>query len=505
MKNVRLILASSSAHLLNVEAILRSLEGPKRANVILDRVDSSPSALRERMAAFARAMPESPRFVSRFRPILDLNGASSSDWQSALAAHAEAFRQEIGDITEIWVWSLLNPDDKAILEAFPEATIRLYDDGLLTHQSQAMIDCPRPGTPEYRRAIATSGTVIRQHVERLESAHIILDGILPLPSHLESARVEIITASAWQAALQRYLEYGACRPHVPLGIPSNKPTALVIGSSLHRYKLLTYLEERRVYERVIRHLIDAGHFVLWRDHHRIREPFAGYLKTRFARGQFAVPDSDQGVPIEAIGLLQRIDLVTSISSTAQFSFKWLYGSKAFGLRLPEIDYENQPSWLQHLRFPIDLLPALTVPGTGPTSVLETDLLRRIRKLEETARAWSKAAQQSERRERATAERVTRQFEQLRASQEQLRAHNTTIEKRLDVATAALKLQALNFSTQLAEAETARHHAAVQLQSVLKSRRWRYTELPARVARWFKAPQTHLDPVARQSSQANKET
>ena len=219
---------------------------------------------------------------------------------------------------EIFTHTLDKPAEQAILLAYPDARIILFDNGLASHLDRPVY----PGPPNPMR----SGQVPEDLLSRVHMLFFSLLGELPVPNYLANVpRGEFHRTWLLKAAKTAF-----ARAPEAFATECLSPSELILGTSFYRTRLISYEDERFVYVSLLRQLRQRGaSSVIYKEHPRAnREPLI--------RPSDGVQWMESRMPVEIWPLAVEITAGYSISSTALLTMRKLYDipGYAIGRELP---------------------------------------------------------------------------------------------------------------------------------------------------------------------------
>jgi hypothetical protein len=249
-------------------------------------------------------------------------------------------------IDEIWLCFLTRAPEKLVMEAYPEASVHVYEDGLFSYLPQT----PTPAEPDpaslpwparlparVRRWLDARRPVRRfrrhkawldpRHADRLAGAWMLLGDLWPAPA--------VLAAVPWHAVAPQRLRdvLSACRglPAVSAFVPppAPRPAVLVLGQTLSRWGALGRAAELAVYVDTVALIVQRGYDVWWKEHPRAQEPFFAELAAKAPAGRVRELALPFALPVELVA--ERMGLAACVAgiSTAIFYLPRLYGVAGF--------------------------------------------------------------------------------------------------------------------------------------------------------------------------------
>ena len=295
------------------------------------------------------------------------NRGAYSEPEFAQTLHA--VRERVGaspeEVDQIWDCWLTRPAERLLYEAFPQARIVLYEDGLITYtpigvaQSGVATNPHRslrrrirhwqmardPTLSASRRFRYAGGSVDPRHLARVSRAYLQLTDREPLPPALAAVPCERVDYALLRAVLDDLA--AALSEELKAGVPhgegtdgegpeaggAERPRILVLGQALSRNGVMSRASETALYRSVVERVLDLGYSVLWKEHPRVSEPFFDEIADH-ARAlgvgdlvqRLALPHA---YPIELVAPRLRLAGCVVGTSAAPFYLKRLYGIVSF--------------------------------------------------------------------------------------------------------------------------------------------------------------------------------
>lgn len=290
--------------------------------------------------ALSAAMHEVGAAVRHWRSVVDavelLASVRRKIGQGEFDALKAKLRRHLGleRIDELWLCWLTRPPERLVMEAYPEARIHLYEDGLFSYLPQPPV-LPPPGPltrwldarRPVRRFRRHKTGIDPAHAARLQAAWMLLGDRWPAPAVYAGVPWHTIGDGVLQATLAAC----ACAPSVAAFEPAarERPAFLVLGQTLSRWEAMTRAEELAVYAGAVRLAIERGYDVWWKEHPRAQEPFFAELAALAPAGRVREAALPFAMPIELVaGRLGLAGCAAGIS-TAIFYLPRLYGTPSF--------------------------------------------------------------------------------------------------------------------------------------------------------------------------------
>lgn len=246
---------------------------------------------------------------------------------------------EGGHIDQLWCSKLWDSPEKLLCDAFPEAAVMLFEDGLNDYiprpirswrslygfdRPGRLIRRPRRLAGALRDRIAgrhrMTATQVRcvvdaTHADRIARSYLSIADQVPLPPHLGRRPRSAICPDLLRRAVADSAS-AVVGDMPPVGDPDR--TVLVLGQCFWRWGGLDRDAEIRACRAAVSTLIDRGYDVLWKDHPRADPPLADPVGRGFPGGRFAPLDLPPACPVElALGRIGAA-AIASASSSALF-------------------------------------------------------------------------------------------------------------------------------------------------------------------------------------------
>jgi hypothetical protein len=304
-----------------------------------------------------------------WRQVVDLEHMVNSNEHDSLEP-IRTLRTKLGsgEPEELWLTSLWGWPEKVAMEAYPNAQIVLYEDGLHSYipaedYHLSLARCLREPRLAYR--------ALRMRInERRAPGNLSIAPILP--RHL----ARVVASYLWISLMLPPAQYQTRLPWIQLDTRFLKDTinqvspvvddidfeggdghqVIVLGQCFSNYGDVARDVELAWYIDMVRWLQERDYEVIWKEHPRTRQPFLSEL-VHAVPGVRAVPDLGPW-PIELFVERLRLAACASISSTSLYSIPLLFGLPSFS---PASRYTSL------FRFPNDLLAQLvakSIPAMG---------------------------------------------------------------------------------------------------------------------------------------------
>jgi hypothetical protein len=215
---------------------------------------------------------------------------------------------------ELWVCFLTRPAEKALFEAFPRASIILYEDGLMSYLDApvAALDGEKDRNPldslrsgfvslyetafPVRRFRRSRWNIDVRHLKRHRRNYHLLTRHFPLPSSLTNAPTCFVEEryalralrdgspllpppSEFSRAADSDWDGAVTEPETDEAVTEPEtdereaPRALLLGQALSRNGVMSHEEEAAIYRRVVATVLDRGYSIFWKDHPRVERTF----------------------------------------------------------------------------------------------------------------------------------------------------------------------------------------------------------------------------------------
>lgn len=266
---------------------------------------------------------------------------------STLRQHLGADAERVG---EIWTCLATRPAERLVFEAFPQARISVYEDGLISYLPVTVAARWQPGYKP-RNTVEALLMPLRAFEENIAPVKRFRRHLWKVdPRHL--ARVHNVyfqlspavrTPEIWRDVPCHFVEYTFLRRALARVEPALPPEAwtdiepegapdrvLILGQALARNNIMSRDEERGFYTTVLETVLERDWRVLWKEHPRISQPYFDELhawaNARSAEWgarlrRLSLPHA---YPVELVA--NRLDLAGCVSGTsaAPFYLRGLY-------------------------------------------------------------------------------------------------------------------------------------------------------------------------------------
>jgi hypothetical protein len=326
----RLCIGRGTWQLVTLAASLRTAEraggGPSQTTLALSGERLS-EPMRRRMDAFASRLGFSDvRWIDDVvADVVRLADREVSERLRLLRA-----RLGPGGFAELWTANPGSPLDRVVVEAFADARIVLFEDGLGTYvaswpanrnrgallRAHARTLVTRTGrTPGRQAELLRSGIPrLRGSRRRPAAVHLLLAHELgvPAPYREYTRRVELADV---RDVLELLSGGVGDAPGEDAEEPRNR-TALVLAASYSFWGAMSRPDELALYARVVRSLASAGYDVLWKEHPRAVDPFLAELRRSLPDVELRAFGDDHTVPLELYLLRSSVDLLVGGTSSS---------------------------------------------------------------------------------------------------------------------------------------------------------------------------------------------
>lgn len=309
----RLYLVCGLAEVWTCAAVRASLEdsGGDDIVVLYGLPISMPDQLRRDTLELARAFYPWTQVVDAVAMTASLAAPDSESFAGTIAMLRE--RIGLSGFDQIFTHTLDKPAEQAVLQAYPDARIVLYDNGLASHLNRPV--CPGPPNPK------TSGQVPEALLSRVHVSFFSLIGELPVPDYLTNVRCVEIDRTWLLGAAKAAFENA---PEA-FSAECDSPCVLVLGTSFYRTRQISFEDERFSYVSLLRQLRQRGvSSIIYKEHPRAnREPLLGPSD--------GVQRLESRMPAEIWPLATRFEATYSIASTALLTIRKLFGIPGFAI------------------------------------------------------------------------------------------------------------------------------------------------------------------------------
>lgn len=246
----------------------------------------------------------------------------------SLRGYQEGILRAIGEPVEvICTWTLYNRFEQLVMETYPDADVVMYEDGYSLYVARPIANSlsPQQSAEERLVSVMTRSGVAPEHILRVVQIPHILGGGVEKPKYLADCNFVDIGTSVFHEMMLKVAQELGVNWSVN-AIWEEQKIALLIGTPLHQIApSLSWERERDIYAIAAHRLIGEGYHVLWRDHPRVKVPFAKSLSGMLPVKDFSVLQLPSSVPLEYVACMHKIDVSISIGSTAQMSMKKFNG------------------------------------------------------------------------------------------------------------------------------------------------------------------------------------
>lgn len=288
--SITLVAVSGLAELLTWSAVqrIRHTNNDCEALLLYGSAGSVPKSLRRETKELATVFAD-------WSEVLDLFDFDPMDHISMTAALSEF--QFAEKITRLAV-DRLGATEKALFDTFPSAQITFFDNGLASHIGNILV-----------------GNDI---IERIDEAFFTLANYLPIPKEFGNANPMEITSSALVNAAKDILLNWHDEQIELLLKPGDSYFDLILGTSFHRTKKVTFEEERDIALSALQSCGGDTSRVIYKDHPRnhgrsLLTPADGVSVLKTA------------MPIELIAARFDVQRSFSLASTSLLTLKKMYG------------------------------------------------------------------------------------------------------------------------------------------------------------------------------------
>ena len=315
---------------------------------------------RGRDTAYGRVMQEIAESIKAWRKICWAEHVIVGHFPARRFAPIarDLLQMQLGKADEIWVCKLAMGFTSAILYAFPEAEVVLYEDGAEEFIPQELT-CGRDRWRTLKPSRWLGGIkreashwnkrpecmeldgVCTRELARVNRFYSFLGQYLDVPDYLGAIpriwlRREVLT-DCFRSVAERFATERCAQPPCC----DNDRVALFLPQPFATY-FLTPEDEFTLYYRALLCLRDQGYTVLWKEHPQEVTPLAGQLQERLGDDTLQVLKIRQLLPIECLVADWRLDAVIAVSSTSLLYLHGIYRYPAYtaaGMISPD-------AWLQ---------------------------------------------------------------------------------------------------------------------------------------------------------------
>ncbi|HEX2540680.1 MAG TPA: polysialyltransferase family glycosyltransferase [Caldimonas sp.] len=310
--------------------------------------------------------------------------------QREFDALKERLRSQLGvaRVDELWLCFLTRAPEKLVMDAWPEAMVQVYEDGLFSYLPQP----PTPLEPEpaslawparvpatlrgwldarrpVRRFRRHKAWLDPRHAARIAGAWMLLADLWPAPAVLAHVPRHAVAAARLREVLAACRRLPAVRDHA---VPAQRrPAVLVLGQTLSRWGALSRADELAIYAEAIATIVERGYDVWWKEHPRAQEPFLDDLLAGAPPGRVREVALPFALPVELVAESLGLAACVAGISTAIFYLPRLYGIPAFSFAdalAPVLEgrWALQNELVRRAATPLSALPAAS-PATPATS------------------------------------------------------------------------------------------------------------------------------------------
>jgi hypothetical protein len=343
---IRVCLALGSWQIVALDAALRQADAapagvePREDHLVLYETVAVSAELKKAMREVAVAIRPWQRIVDAFDLLASVRRKISQQEFDALVAELRT-QLDVERIDELWLCWLTRAPEKLVMEAYPEARVMLYEDGLFSYLPiRATPDEPAPaGLPwpaaararlrerldrwrPVRRFRRHKSWLDPVHERRVAGAWMLLADLWPAPAPLAHVPWRVIAPVVMRQTLADCASIpGVARFIAP---ERGRPSVLVLGQTLSRWGAMTRAQELALYAKVIDLVLERGYEVWWKEHPRSQQPFFRELAQRAPPGRLRELDLPFALPVELIAPQLGLAACTAGISTALFYLPRLY-------------------------------------------------------------------------------------------------------------------------------------------------------------------------------------
>jgi hypothetical protein len=338
-------------------------------------------------AALASAMREVAASVRPWRRVIEafdlFRGVPRKPDQRRLDALIARVRERLGldRIDELWLCWVTRPAEKLIMEAYPDARVMLYEDGLTSYLPMA---CPLRDADLGDAIVAIAPKPVRRwldakrparrfrrhrsrldpaHLRRIDGAWMLLADCWPAPPPLRGVPRHAVTRTTVAdklSACRSIASVAAFEAAVP-----DRPAVLLLGQTLSRWGALPRDDELAIYDRAMGLALDRGYDVWWKEHPRAREPFYPELAARHPGGRVRRLELPFALPVELVADRLRLAACISGISAALYYLARLCGIDGYTFADELAPHVDGP-WAEQNRMVVATLPPMRdLPPAAP--------------------------------------------------------------------------------------------------------------------------------------------
>jgi hypothetical protein len=314
--------------------------------------------------------------------------------QGEFDALKEGLRAHLGlpRIDELWLCFLARAPEKLLMEAYPDASVQVYEDGLFSYLPQpptpleadprslpwparapaalrAWLDARRP----VRRFRRHKHWLDPRHAARIAGTWMLLADLWPPPQVLAQVPRHAVAPERLREVLAACRRLPAVASYALPALP--RPAVLVLGQTLSRWGALSRADELAIYADAIALIVERGYDVWWKEHPRAQEPFFAELTAGAPAGRVREVDLPFALPVELVA--DRMGLAACVAgiSTAIFYLPRLVGVPSFTFadalaRVLDGRWALQNDLVRRAATPLSELPAASAVASAASPAVD---------------------------------------------------------------------------------------------------------------------------------------
>lgn len=345
---MRLAFALGSWQLVALDAGLRAADaacGAEPADETLVLYETGPAS-----AGLVAAMHDVAMAVRPWRKVVDCLAWMPLVHRKISQREFETLRErllrEVGveRVDELWLCRVTRAAERLVMEAWPDAKVVLYEDGVLSYlpMREPAGDGGGGGRvlARWRIALDARRPVLRlrrwknaldpRHRARIEEAWMLLGDTFAAPRALKGVTWHAVGPAVLEQTVAACQTIPAVARFAPLACDeAARPRVLVLGQALSRYNALPRVDEEAVYARAVRQIVALGYDVWWKEHPRATEPFFAAVAAGHPQGRVRELTLPFALPVELVA--GRLGLAACVGgiTTALFYLPRLFRVAAY--------------------------------------------------------------------------------------------------------------------------------------------------------------------------------
>lgn len=249
---------------------------------------------------------------------------------------------------EIWLCKLTSYSEKLVVEAYQDAKIIIYEDGLHTYvplntkkknligflQNKEPISIVKNYLKQYFNQKISWRRVYKsqfssEHIHRLSGLYLYIAKDVPMMGAYSKAPQFLIEDETLRDTISSCNSLYTIEKTEANILAGKDKQVLVLGQCFARSGLMNFNEELHIYSQVVETLLEKGYIVLWKDHPRVTEPFFPKLVEKFSSVSVKEPQLSFTLPVEFIAYKLGISACISGFSSSLFYLNRLYGINTY--------------------------------------------------------------------------------------------------------------------------------------------------------------------------------